>query len=163
MNCLYCGKETNNPKFCSSSCAATFNNKGVMRHGTVRKCVYCDKRTYTSKYCSNKCQGQQRKKLICEDIEAGKHVNWRRIKDYLLLDDPRCSECEIREWRGKPISLECDHIDGDGSNNILTNARLLCPNCHSQTPTFRAKNAKNPKGKEYRRKRYEKNVKELIT
>lgn len=127
-----------------------------MRHGTIRNCVYCGERTYTKKYCSNKCQGQHRKQIICEDIKTGKQVTWRRIKDYLLLEDPKCSVCGIYKWQGKQIGLECDHIDGDGSNNTLENARLLCPNCHSQTHTFKAKNAKNPKGKEYRRKRYEK-------
>lgn len=48
------------------------------------------------------------------------------------------------------------HIDGDISNNVLLNARLLCPNCHSQTETFRVKNKDNPKGKDKRKLRYKK-------
>jgi len=52
-----------------------------------------------------------------------------------------CAECHIKEWNGKPISLQLHHIDGDHLNNELTNLQLLCPNCHSQTDTY-ARNKK---------------------
>lgn len=52
---------------------------------------------------------------------------------------PKCEECHITEWNGKPISLEMDHINGDNTDNRIENLRILCPNCHSQTPTFRNK------------------------
>lgn len=51
----------------------------------------------------------------------------------------KCEECSLTEWRGKSITLEMDHIDGDSSNNIDSNLRLLCPNCHSQTKTWKKK------------------------
>ncbi len=41
--------------------------------------------------------------------------------------------------------LEVDHVDGNPDNHLPTNLRLLCPNCHSQTPTFRKKNKDGPK------------------
>ena len=41
---------------------------------------------------------------------------------------------------GEPISLELDHINGDSFNNDVNNLRLLCPNCHSITNTFRGRN-----------------------
>ena len=43
------------------------------------------------------------------------------------------------EWNEKSITLELDHIDGDRYNNNFDNLRILCPNCHSQTPTFRGR------------------------
>jgi len=33
-----------------------------------------------------------------------------------------------------------DHIEGDASNNLPNNLRLICPNCDSQSDTFGAKN-----------------------
>ena len=51
-----------------------------------------------------------------------------------------CEWCGISQWNEKEIVLEIDHIDGDASNASEENLRVLCPNCHSMTPTFRARN-----------------------
>lgn len=56
----------------------------------------------------------------------------------------KCSECGISEWKGKELLLELDHIDGNNQNGLRENLRLLCPNCHSQTKTYRGKNTKRP-------------------
>ncbi|MFD8448721.1 HNH endonuclease signature motif containing protein [Streptomyces coelicoflavus] len=42
-------------------------------------------------------------------------------------------------WQGRPIPLEVDHVDGDWRNNRVENLRLLCPNCHSITDTYRGR------------------------
>lgn len=65
----------------------------------------------------------------------------------------KCSCCGISEWNGNKLVLEIDHIDGNSDNNYPSNLRFICPNCHSQTDTYKAKNAGN--GRHYRRKRYE--------
>ena len=51
-----------------------------------------------------------------------------------------CETCSLTEWNNAHITLELDHIDGNRTNNLLENLRWLCPNCHSQTPTFRGYN-----------------------
>lgn len=49
----------------------------------------------------------------------------------------RCEGCGVQdEWRGRPLRLHVDHIDGDFCNNEAANLRFLCPNCHSQTENF---------------------------
>lgn len=68
----------------------------------------------------------------------------RLLKAGLLL--PECASCAGAEWQGRAIPLELDHINGDRSDNRLENLRLLCPNCHAQTDTYRGRNIGKPVG-----------------
>ena len=44
-----------------------------------------------------------------------------------------CSQCNNPgEWMGKQLTLEVDHIDRCHWNDLLTNLRFVCPNCHQQ-------------------------------
>lgn len=48
-----------------------------------------------------------------------------------------CAWCGLDgTWRGLPLTLEIDYIDGDSQNNRIENLRFLCPNCHRQTANF---------------------------
>lgn len=73
------------------------------------------------------------------------------IRKYILKNKLLEYKCQVQEcgnigWHcGKPLTLELDHIDGDRSNNELSNLRFMCPSCHSQTETFSGKNKKTPK------------------
>lgn len=49
----------------------------------------------------------------------------------------KCECCELEAWLDKPITLELEHVDADRKNNTRENLKLLCPNCHSQTLTWR--------------------------
>jgi len=54
----------------------------------------------------------------------------------------RCDFCGLSEWRGQPLSIQIDHINGIRDDHRLENLRMLCPNCHAQTETYGAKNRK---------------------
>ena len=51
-----------------------------------------------------------------------------------------CEMCDNTEWMGKPIPLELHHINGNKFDNRIENLQILCPNCHSFTDNYRAKN-----------------------
>jgi HNH endonuclease len=61
-----------------------------------------------------------------------------------LLEN-RCDECGITEWRGRALAIQIDHRNGVRHDHRLENLRMLCPNCHSQTETFAAKNRQRKK------------------
>lgn len=72
-------------------------------------------------------------------------VKQRIVKDNLL--EYRCSKCGIDSWQGETIVLDLDHINGDNTDNRLGNLRYLCPNCHSQTDTYKGRNKNSGKQK----------------
>lgn len=68
-------------------------------------------------------------------------LKYRLIKEGFF--EHKCSKCNLKEWMGKQIPVQLDHIDGNPENNNLDNLRILCPNCHAQTDTYCGKNIKS--------------------
>ena len=109
------------------------------------------------KYCSIGCQQNSRYEKYIADWHKG-YVAGSKGKDQVSSHIRRylfekygnqCSDCgwsELHSVTGR-VPLQVDHIDGDYTNNREDNLRLLCPNCHSLTPTFGALNIGNGPGR----------------
>jgi hypothetical protein len=79
-------------------------------------------------------------KIFIKDSTYNNNTNIKKILYKYYNWEYKCNICNIKDWLSKSISLELDHINGNNKDNRFENLRLLCPNCHSQTPTFRCKN-----------------------
>ena len=80
-----------------------------------------------------------------KELLAGKHPGYStyKLKRKLVAAGVKrmiCEVCGIDEWNGRKLNMELHHIDGVRTNHKLTNLQIICPNCHSQTSTFRARN-----------------------
>ena len=119
------------------------------------KCKMCEKifeynpHHKTGKFCTNLCQGKfkslEHKKLwYSNKLDNTKTIDRATIRKFLGEDRGyNCEICNVSNWQGKEITLQVDHIDGNAGDNRPKNVRLLCPNCHSQTKFFGAKNKGN--------------------
>ena len=81
-------------------------------------------------------------KVFCENATIARHHVKRKIIERKLLPY-ECDICGIGpEWRGEPMPLILDHINGTNNDNRIENLRFVCSNCDSQLPTYKSRNIK---------------------
>ena len=113
-------------------------------------------KSHVRKYCSRKCNKQFNTKTIFQRIESGDStVSSKMCKVYLI--EQRGNKCEECGWSKTNVvtgnvPIELEHVDGNSENNNINNLKLLCPNCHSLTPTYKSLNIGN--GRFKRKQRY---------
>lgn len=128
--------------------------KNLIGKKPIRTCKYCGKplKPHQVLFCSQKCNTENRYVTNIQNWKLGKipkDIQEDYIPGYIIRYlrekyDNKCQLCgwnKINECTGK-VPLQIHHIDGNHYNNEESNLQLLCPNCHSLTPTFGALNKK---------------------
>ena len=138
---------------CCERCASCPANKA--RNSAGGKSAYQNDRIPASKVYESLPQ------------ETKDRMNWNKGNRYAEFGIPgkgafknallserghKCECCKLSEWLGKIIPLELEHTDGNRKNNTRENLKLLCPNCHAQTPTWRRGSGSGNSG--FKLKRY---------
>ena len=140
----------------------SINSKETFNKGSKRIKKYCKNcgkvlNNNSSIFCCPKCFQEHHHKMLYDDFlkhpEKYSRANYSPAsfkKDILREQGNVCAICKHPpEWNGKPLVFVLDHIDGHASNNSRANLRLICPNCDSQTETYKSKN-KNGERSYYR-------------
>ena len=124
-----------------------------------RHCKTCGRpvNLRSSVYCSNQCQTDFQYMRYIAEWKHGRASGTKadgvvsgHIRRYILeRDGERCSRCGWCERHPvtNRVPLEIHHLNGDHLDNTEPNLVLLCPNCHSLTPTYRALNKGNGRAK----------------
>ena len=154
--CGYCGAETSNPKYCSISHAAKINvHLPRKRSPRKRFCPKCGVYRQSGKPCRKHLKDFYRERYL-KYIERWLRGEERGFSDRGKLDGRirrwllegcghKCETCgwgEINLTSGRcPVAV--DHINGNWRDCRRENLRVMCPNCHSLTPTYGALNKGN--------------------
>lgn len=123
----------------------------------MRTCKICDNviksRHLRVQYCSSKCQQKHAKSIKIEQWLNGEITGMKKgarlistVRNHIL--EKANHKCEVCGWdKINPITgrspLEINHIDGNATNCRPENLQVICPNCHSLTPTWKALNKGN--------------------
>ena len=160
--CPRCGKaipyEKRRNTYCSHSCAATTVN---LQRVEPRECR-CGKRLLCSQEnsCSHACFNDRRYAGYIKRWLAGEEPGgaWYGVSNHVhrWLRERKGEQCWKCGWKKRnpktgKIPLQADHKNGNPENHRPDNLRLLCPNCHSLTPSFGGLNLGN--GRKQRRAR----------
>lgn len=114
-------------------------------YATIKKFIkkHCIDISNMSKQSWNKGKKFGPKRNLEEYLDNSNSIQSFRLKNRLISEgifERKCSNCNLTKWLSKDIPLELDHINGIHEDNTLSNLRLLCPNCHALTDTYRGKN-----------------------
>lgn len=140
MLCAYslCRKElllsrfNRRKKFCGRRCQDLY-------YAEFRQCLRCKKKIESGIVCHDcrKPIWSPERMTPFDNLLGDRAKRVRIIKEQGV---PHCEVCMLSIWMDRPIPLEIDHIDGDPENGKRENCRVICPNCHAQTDTYKGRN-----------------------
>ena len=156
--CKKCGNEFIPQKGLISYCSLACRNsrersdetkrniaEGMLKSEKFLKSLENKNRLIDYKKIAEKVKETWNVKLLSDEFET---LSFGRLRKRIILEQGgKCNHCGIDKWNNKPITLELEHIDGNHSNNNRENLEAICPNCHSQTDTWRGKNKTNKRHK----------------
>jgi hypothetical protein len=156
--CKKCGNDFTPQKGLKSYCSLACRNSrerseetkrkigdGVLKSEKFWESVKNTKKWFDYKANAVKAKETWNKKILNADFQT---LSFDRLRKRIKLEQKnRCNRCGIDSWNDKPLILELEHIDGNHSNNERNNLEAICPNCHSQTETWRGRNKQNKRNK----------------
>lgn len=147
--CISCKKKIQIDKYASLNKCKCDDCRGYVKVKKETNCIHCGVKLnkYSQRrFCSQSCQLEYQyfdyidkwKSGLVDGCIGKKKVTSRHIRRYLF--EKYNSKCCLCGWNEvNPVTnnvpLEVNHINGHWTDNVEDNLNLLCPNCHSLTPT----------------------------
>lgn len=83
-------------------------------------------------------------KPLDEILVENSHHSRGTLKQRLFREGLKRRRCELcgqgEEWRGRPMALILDHINGIATDNRILNLQIVCPNCAATLETHCGRN-----------------------
>ena len=155
-NCKKCGNEFEPQKGLVSYCSLTCRKSRSWSEEDRQKLSEKMKKSEKVRLNAIKSEevwleiNQKRKERHVKKILESNYddLSFNSLRYRILYEqDNKCNCCGLSEWLNEPIILELEHIDGNHFNNERSNLEMICPNCHSQTSTWRGRNKTNKRSK----------------
>jgi Zn finger protein HypA/HybF involved in hydrogenase expression len=150
----------NNPdipqgKLCDSGCGqlAQYFSKDTGRYRCLKSANSCPTNKVKNSNGLKKAHAEGKMPVFTNEMREKSHISHRRklvedkpfeelghiLRKKIVIEEQnyKCSHCNLDQWMGLRITLELDHVDGNRYNNVRSNLRCLCPNCHSITDTWK--------------------------
>jgi RNA polymerase subunit RPABC4/transcription elongation factor Spt4 len=159
MKCEHCDKEHDGDyasgRFCSNRCARGFSTKGKraeinekvsdsLKGRNVGGIGFTKGHQLCTPEARERALATQRRNWETSVLECDfSELTTKKQRKFRLMYEQNqiCDICGMtNEWNGSPIVFHLDHINGVHEDNNRDNVRLICPNCHSQTPTYAGRN-----------------------
>ena len=138
MECLECGKDTSNPKFCSRSCSTSHANKKSSKRKPEGSCKECGAQIKSGlAFCKEHVPNRDmtmRDAIYLKHHKSSAYALVRSRARASVKNEPQC--CEVC---GYDKHVEVAHVRAIASFEMDTmlsvindrpNLRLLCPNHH---------------------------------
>jgi len=134
INCIQCGNETANTKFCSRSCSATYNNLLAPKRTKVYKntCKTCGTPTNNKHWCNMACRPSPSYK----EFRSTANERWARYIAKRNNQTPVNEDIKALQefYKTCPDGFEVDHIIpiSKGGLHTLSNLQYLTPTENKQ-------------------------------
>ena len=127
--------------------STTGNNRPALKRAIATFCLSVSHfNAFKASADTKRNNGLKKVRPLVEILKTNVHHNTSDLRRRLIkvgLLKNVCTMCGSPPiWNNKPLTLQLDHINGIRSDNRITNLRILCPNCHTQTDTFAGKLSK---------------------
>lgn len=113
--------------YCSHSCAALFNNKGVRRHGKETSCLYCKKLTKASsrRFCSQECYHNYQRAINNNDGYITENISNIVCQCGTIIKNTKSKFCSNQCFQNNKLQKKYERMKNENIKIIAHSLRVV--------------------------------------